>query len=88
MDQSSLDSYFIEYYLSNHLDDPVSDQGVKHAQAELKTEMSIMIDDDCRLLSVALGVMLNSSSMIMTNMLTFTWILLVKNVLTNLNYIF
>ena len=66
MDQSSLDSYFIEYFLSNHPDgDPVSDQGVKHVPAELKTEMSIMIDDDCRLLSVALGVMLNASSLSM-----------------------
>lgn len=62
IDPSVLDSYFVEYYLSKHVDD-TSDPAVIHLPAQLKTEASIMIDDDCRLLSVVLGVMLNTSSL-------------------------
>ena len=60
----NFDSYFVEYHMLESLEDarPV-DQGQPHhlPVTDLKTETSILINEDCRLLSVVLGITLNSS---------------------------
>ena len=60
------DSYFLEYHLLKGFEDgarPMQEQGqpIHLPVTDLKTETSILINEDCRLLSVVLGVSLKSN---------------------------